>query len=88
MEINVAFELNTETEQRHEAATREFKLHVQDKRQTSDSSWEFLKIGNKQKKQLWKFIWIKQLRETTNLCVEINSNSDHKTYKVTPFINK
>ena len=38
MEINVAFELNTEIGQRHEAAIREFKLHVQDKRQTSDSS--------------------------------------------------
>ena len=28
--------------------TREFKLHVYSKRQTSDSSWEFLKIENEQ----------------------------------------
>ena len=28
--------------------TREFKLHVYGKRQTSDSSWEFLKIENEQ----------------------------------------
>ena len=27
---------------------REIKLHVYEKRQTSDSSWEFLKIENKQ----------------------------------------
>ena len=29
---------------------REFKLHVYGKRQTSDSSWEFLKIENEQLK--------------------------------------
>ena len=30
--------------------TREFKLHVYGQRQTSDSSWEFLKIENEQTK--------------------------------------
>ena len=29
---------------------REIKIHVYRKRQTSDSSWEFLRIENKQKK--------------------------------------
>ena len=29
---------------------REFKLHVYGKRQTADSSWEFLKIDNEQLK--------------------------------------
>ena len=28
--------------------SREIKSHVSDKRQTSDSSWEFLRIENKQ----------------------------------------
>ena len=41
-------------EQRHETAIREFKLHVHDKRQTSDSSWEFLKIENEQIKTALK----------------------------------
>ena len=31
-----------------ECITREIKIHVYTKRQTSDSSWEFLKIENKQ----------------------------------------
>ena len=31
-------------------STREIKIHVYGKRQTSDSSWEFLRIENKQMK--------------------------------------
>ena len=39
---------------------REFKLHVYDKRQTSDSSREFLKIENEQIKTAQKlFLWKK-----------------------------
>ena len=42
---------------------REFqKLHVNGKRQTSDSSWEFLKKENEQLKTI---IMDKKLRETT-----------------------
>ena len=35
---------------------REFKLHVNAKRQTSDSSWEFLKIENEQIKTPQKIL--------------------------------
>ena len=44
--------------------SREFKLHLHGKRQTSDSSWEFLKIAQ-------KILMDKKLSETTYLCVEI-----------------
>ena len=62
----------------------EFNLHVYGKRQTSDSSWEFLKIENEQieNEQIkkasnnsygWKIAWI------TDLCVEmINSKRQVK----------
>ena len=52
---------------------REFKLYVYGKRQTSDSSWELLKIENEQKKlkTVQKILMEKKLRETTHLCVEI-----------------
>ena len=46
-------------------------LHVYGKRQTSDSSWEFLKIENEQIKTAQKIFRDKKLRETTYLCVEI-----------------
>ena len=46
-------------------------LHVYGKRQTSDSSWEFLKIENEQIKTAQKIFMDKKLRETTYLCVEI-----------------
>ena len=46
-------------------------LHVYGKRQTSDSSWEFLKIENEQIKTAQKIFVDKKLRETTYLCVEI-----------------
>ena len=46
-------------------------LHVYGKRQTSDSSWEFLKIENEQIKTAPKIFMDKKLRETTYLCVEI-----------------
>ena len=49
----------------------EFKLHVYGKRQTSDSSSEFLKIENKQIKKFKTILTDKKFRETTNLCVEI-----------------
>ena len=50
-----------------------FKLYVYGKRQTSDSSWELLKIENEQKKLkiVQKILMDKKLRETTHLCVEI-----------------
>ena len=43
---------------------KEFKLHLYGKRQTSDSSLEFLKIENEQiktgqKKFLWLINWVK-----------------------------
>ena len=39
---------------------REFKLHLYGKRQTSDSSWEFLKIENEHIKNSSKqFLWMK-----------------------------
>ena len=44
-------------------AMREFKLHVYGKRETSDSSWEFLKIENEHIKTI---LMDKKLRETTN----------------------
>ena len=37
---------------------REFKLHVNAKRQTSDSSREFLRMENEQIKTSQKIIWI------------------------------
>ena len=41
-------------------------------RQTSDSSWEFLKIEKwAYKNRSKQFLWIKRLCETTNLCVEV-----------------
>ena len=51
----------------------EFKLYVYGKRQTSDSSWELLKIENEQKKlkTVQKILMDKKLRETSHLCVEI-----------------
>ena len=42
--------------------------HIQ---QTSDSSWEFLKIENEQIKTAQKIRMDKKLREITYLCVEI-----------------
>ena len=54
----------------NETVTREIKLHVYGKRQTSDSSWEFLKIENEQIKQLKTILMDKKLRETSNLWVE------------------
>ena len=39
---------------------REFKLHVYGKRQTSGSSWEFLRMENERIKQLRKSLWIKK----------------------------
>ena len=44
----------------------EFKLYVYGKRQTSDSSWELLKIENEQKKlkTVQKILMDKKLRET------------------------
>ena len=47
------------------------KLQVYGKGQTSDSSWEFLKIENKQIKIAQKILMGKKLRETANLCLEI-----------------
>ena len=46
-------------------------LYVYGKRQTSDSSWEFLKIENEQIKTAQKIFMDKKLRETTYLCVKI-----------------
>ena len=45
---------------------REFKLYVYGKRQTSDSSWELVKIENEQKKlkTVQKILMDKKLRET------------------------
>ena len=45
---------------------REFKLYVYGKRQTSDSSWELLKIENEKKKlkTVQKILMDKKLRET------------------------
>ena len=48
-----------------------FKLHVYGKRQTLDSSWEFLKIENEQIKTAQTVLMDKKLRETTNVWVEI-----------------
>ena len=64
---------------------REFlKLHVYRKGQTSDSSWEFLKIENKQIKIAQKILMGKNLRENTNLCLEImNSRRQAKETLVT-----
>ena len=63
---------------------REIKLHVYEKRQTSDSSWEFLKIENKQIKIAQKILMGKNLRENTNLCLEImNSRRQAKETLVT-----
>ena len=50
---------------------RGFKLQVYGKRQTSDSSWEFLQIKDEKKKQLKTILMDKKLREITNLGVEM-----------------
>ena len=48
---------------------REIKIHVHAKRQTSDSSWEFLRIENKQIKTVQnKFSWIKLAWNHLFLC--------------------
>ena len=54
--------------------SREFKLYVYGKRQTSDSRWEFLKIENEQIKTVKKILMDKKLSETTNLGVEIRNS--------------
>ena len=50
---------------------RGFELQVYGKRQTSDSSWEFLQIKDEKKKQLKTILMDKKLREITNLRVEM-----------------
>ena len=58
---------------------REFKLHVYGKGQTSDSSWEFLKMENERIKTAQKILMAKKVRENTNLCVEkMNSRRQAK----------
>ena len=58
---------------------REFKLHVYGKRQTSDLSWEFLKMENERIKTAQKIFMDKKVRENTNLCVEkMNSRRQAK----------
>ena len=44
---------------------REIKIHVYAKRQTSDSSWEFLRIENKQVKTVQNNSYVQNWRETT-----------------------
>ena len=51
--------------------SREFKLLVYGKRQTSYSSWKFLKKENEPIKTAHKILMDKKLVETTNSCVEI-----------------
>ena len=51
---------------------REFKLHVYGKGQTSDSTWEFLKMENERIKTAQKIFMDEKVRENTNLCVEKN----------------
>ena len=51
---------------------------VHGKRQTSDSSWHFLKTENEQTKTAQKILMDKKMRETTNLCVEIRTVGDKK----------
>ena len=51
---------------------REFKLHVYGKGQTSDSSWEFLKMENERIKTAQKIFMDEKVRENTNLCVGKN----------------
>ena len=57
-------------------------LHVYGKRQTSDSSWEFLKIENEQIKTAQKIFMDKKLRETTYLCVEIMNSKRQVKEKI------
>ena len=57
---------------------REFKLHVCGKGQTLDSSWEFLKMENEEIKTAQKILIDKELRESTNICVE-KMNSRRQT---------
>ena len=40
------------------------------KRQTADSSWEFLKMENERIKTAQKIFMDKKVRENTNLCAE------------------
>ena len=44
---------------------RQFNLHVYGKRQTTDSSWEFVKIENEQIKTAQKILMDNKLCETT-----------------------
>ena len=48
---------------------REFKLHVNAKRQTSDSSWDFLKIENEQIKTPQKILLDKKKCVKLLICV-------------------
>ena len=50
---------------------REIKIHVYDKRQTSDSSQVFLRIENKQIKTVPKNSYGYNWHETTYFCVEV-----------------
>ena len=64
--------------------SREFKLRVYGKRQSSHSSLEFLKIELKwtDKNSSKQFSWIKKKRETTNLVVEIMNSKRQVKRKV------
>ena len=54
------------------------------KRQTADSSWEFLKMENERIKTAQKILMAKKVRENTNLCVEkMNSRRQAKGNLVT-----
>ena len=50
---------------------REIKIHVYAKRQTSDSSWEFLRIENKHVKTVQNSSYVKNWLETTYFLVEV-----------------
>ena len=50
---------------------REFKIHVYAKRQTSDSTWEFLRIENKQMKTVQNNSYVQNWRQTTYFFVEV-----------------
>ena len=53
-----------------EKCNREIKIHVYRKRQTSDSSWEFLRIENEQIKTVPNDTYGQNSHKTTYFCVE------------------
>ena len=67
----ILFSRHNDTGSRTVLTIREVKIHVYGKRQTSDSSWEFLRMKNKQIKTVQNNFYGENWLETTYFWVEV-----------------